>query len=989
MPAAGELFNHYRILEAIGKGGMGEVFLAEDTILERKVAIKFLPENMNWDPPTRKRFLREAKAAAAMNHPNICQVYETAEVQGRSLIVMEYVEGETLKQRLSRGPLPLIETVQLACEISEALTEAHEKGIVHRDLKPANIMLKAGGRPKIMDFGLAKHVAPASAAGGEFGNKSVHEAQPPIAGQNAGASVSKAVDTSARPALSDSDISTISKSPGKAADATLSETVSISADLTQEGALVGTIAYMSPEQARCESVDARSDIFSFGVVLYEMLSAKNPFHRESQIQTLSAILRDAAPPPQAQSAGAPPAALRNIINKALAKDISQRYQSMKEMEQDLRAVRDDLMPRKRPAWVSWTLGAAAVLVLALAGVSWWFASRTPSGAERPPLPILIADFDNNAGEDVFNAVLEQALEVGLEEASFITSYKRTDAQRIAQKIKPGAIRLTRDTARLVAQREGIPIVLAGAVAKKGTEYGLSVEAIDSVSGEITAKRKTAAGNREDVLAKMADLAVRLRRDLGDTEAESAKLIAKETFTSSSLQAAQSYAVAQNLLAGSGKWREALGHFLNAVKLDPNFGRAYAGLAVCYRNLQQSEESEKYYQEAMKHIDRMTDREKFRTRGGYYIWKKNYTQAIEQFEALIRQYPADGVGLSNLALAYFYGRDVASALKQQRKALQMWPSSLPVRSNLALYAMYGGDFDTARAEAAKVMETYSSYWPAFVCQAVSETAKSRLPQARAIYQKLAAVDSDGASISAMGLADLALYEGKFSEGVAVLEKGIAADLADKNAGEAAKKLAMLAGVRLHLGQNSAAVAAASKAVAASKDDRVLFEAASAHIGAGRIPEALGLAKTLKERLEPDPQAYGSLIQAKVELRQGNRVEAIRLLEATLKSLNLWLGRFEMGLAYLEAGAFLEASAQFEQCVKRRGEATAVFFDDEPTMRYLPPIYYYLGRAQEGQGAASAAESYRTFLSIKAGSEEDPLVSDARRRLIHGKHGIHGE
>jgi eukaryotic-like serine/threonine-protein kinase len=991
VPTAGEMFNHYKVIETIGKGGMGEVFLAEDTVLERKVAIKFLPENVNSDPHTRKRFLREAKAAAALNHPNICQVYETAEAQSRAFIVMEFVDGETLKQRLDRGPLPLMETVQLACELAEALTEAHAKGIVHRDLKPANIMLKAQGRPKIMDFGLAKQVEPVGGADNEQKLNSIHVIQRPSANNTAETLGPNAMDRGLLQALNAVDISTISKLPSKSNDQALTEngfpisnaaageTVSNSGDLTQEGALVGTIAYMSPEQARCQQVDARSDIFSFAVVLYEMLSGRNPFHRESQIQTLSAIIRDSAPPPQTQSASAPPAAMRNILSKALAKDPSKRYQSIKEMEQDLRAVRDDLQPRKRPVWVSWTLSAAGVLVIALIAISLWFANRAPSPKEHPPLPVLIADFDNNTGEAVFDAVLEQALEVGLEEASFISSYKRASARTIAQKINPGAVRMSRDTARLVAQREGIPIVLAGSVAKAGSEYRLSVEAVDSVSGKVGAKRQVAAKNKEDVFAKMANLAVRIRRDLGDTEAESAKLIEKETFTSSSIEAAQSYAVAQNLLGGSGKWREALGPFLRAIQLDPNFGRAYAGLAVCYRNLGQSQESEKYYQEAMKHIDRMTDREKYRTRGGYYIWKKNYAQAIEQYEALIKQYPADRVGLSNLALAYFYGRDVASALKQQRKALEIWPSSLPVRGNLALYAMYAGEFDAAGAEAAKVIGMDATYWTAYVCRAVSETAKGHLPQAREIYQKLATVNSDGASISVVGLADLAAYEGKFTDSISILEKGIAVDVANKNSGDAARKLAALADARLHLGQKPLAITAAEKAVVASKDDQILFEAASVYVKADRIPEALDLAKALKERLEPDPQAYANLIQAKVQLLKGDRVEAIRLLETTLKSLNLWIGRFELGLAYLEAGAFPEASSQFEQCMKRRGEAMALFLDDAPTMRYLPPIYYYLGRAQEGQGAPNAADSYRTFLSIKTGSEKDPLVSDAQQRL----------
>ena len=921
MPAS-DTFHHYQILKSLGKGGMGEVFLAQDSVLERKVAIKFLPDAEQQDIEARKRFLREAKSAAALDHPFICQVYETGEVTGKAYIVMEYLAGETLKQRLDRGPLPLKESLHIACEIAEALEEAHEKGIVHRDLKPANVMLTPQGHIKIMDFGLAKRVSP-------FGAEDV-------------------------------------------------TTKTATESLTEAGSVLGTLAYMSPEQARGIPVDARSDIFSFGVLLHEMLSGKNPFQRSSQMDTLSAILRDAPPALQVQAAAAP-AILRGICGKALAKDPSERYQSIKDMASDLRSLREQLEPPRRPAWVPWALGAAGFVVVTLLALTWWFARHGTAPAARPPLPVLIADFENRTGEAVFDTLLEQALEVGLEGASFITSYPRSDARKAAQKIQAGAARLDKAMARLVAQREGIPIVLAGSIEGSSAGYNISVEAMDSISGKVATRREIRAKGRDDVLGEMAKLAVQIRRGLGDTKAESTQLIAKETFTSSSLEAARSYAVGQDLQGVGGKWREALEAYSHAVQLDPDFGRAYTGMAVCYRNLGQFQEAQRYFQEATKRIDRMTDREKYRTRGGYYVLMQNYPAAIEQFSALIKQYPADGVGLSNLALAYFYGRDMAGALEQGRKALNMQPSSIPKRANVALYAMYAGDFDTAGPEAAKVIEQNPGYVTAYVCEAVSELVKGHLPQAQEIYRKLAAVSSDGASLSALGLADVALYEGKLAEGTSLLEKAIAGDRATKTSGAGAK-LAMLAGARLQKGQKAEGVSAAAKAVEESKEDRVLYEAANVYLETGRTAEAFGLAKTLDARLEPDPQVYAHILQAKVQLRQGDKENAIRLLVSTQKEvLDTWLGRFELGRAYLEAGAFTEAYSQFEQCLKRRGEATAVFLDDVPTLHYLPPVYYYMGRAQESLGSPAAAESYRAFVAIKEKGGEDPLIADARRRL----------
>jgi len=660
----------------------------------------------------------------------------------------------------------------------------------------------------------------------------------------------------------------------------------------------------------------------------------------------------------------------------MAKDIAERYQSMKDMEKDLRDLRERM---KRPKWVKWALSGAGVLVVALIALAWWFAGHGTPPVAHAPLPVLIADFNNSTGEGAFDDVLEKALEVGLEEAPFITSYQRTRARTIARKIQPESTGLNRETARLVAQRERIPIVLAGSIEGRRSGYRLSVEAVDSVSGDITAAEQANADSRDDVFIEMAKLAVDLRRSLGDTEAKATKLLEKETFTSSSLEAAKSYVTSQDLQA-AGKWREAIDGYLKAVHLDPEFGRAYAGIAVCYVNLSQPAESQKYFDEAMKRIDRMTAREKFRTIGNYYLFNKNYTQAIDQYEKLIDQYPSDGVGLNGLALANFFARDMSGAEEMARKSHEMDPSSVTKRSNLALFAMYAGDFETAGTEAAEVIKQDPSYTPPYTCRALTEIINGQSLQAKQMYRSLAEISDADASDALLGLADLALYEGRAQDAISLLEEGIAKDQAGKRDHKAAIKLAALAGAYGFLDRDAQAISAADKAVAASRLDRVLYEAAVAYLDAGRGEKALDLAKILKEKPESDPQAYARIIEAKAQVRDGNKVGAIRLLDSTRKDvLDCWLVRYELGKAYLEDGKSFEAYDQFDKCRNRRGEVTALFVDDIPTLRYLPPLYYYLGRAQEGLGSPQAADSYNTFLSIRAASEKDPLVEDTRERL----------
>jgi tetratricopeptide (TPR) repeat protein/tRNA A-37 threonylcarbamoyl transferase component Bud32 len=926
VPDSGKVLSHYQILRPLGKGGMGEVFLAEDTVLGRKVAVKFLPDEANRDSAARTRFLREAKSAAALDDPFICKIYETGEVDGRPFIAMEYVEGESLRSRLDGETMPLAEVVATAIEVAEALGVAHQHGIIHRDLKPSNIMLTPQGHAKVLDFGLAKQIRP----------------------------------------------------PGKPAwDA---ETAT-SADLTAWGTTVGTLAYMSPEQLRAESLGPSSDVFSLGVVLHEMLTGRHPFDRPSAAETITAIMNDQAPALEIAGA-AIPEGLARVLSKALAKSPQDRYPSAVELADDLRSVSRTLVEtrKRRPAVTRVALAAASVAVVGL-GV-WWLAGHrkgpAPVAAAPAPRSVLVANFDNATGEPVFDGVLEQAVSIGLEGAPFIRAFNRVQARKVAAEIHPGSTGLGLETARLVARREGIAVVVSGGIKRAGQGYDVHVEAVDGVSGKRLADNSQTVPGKDDVLGAVGKLVVETRRDLGDVIPDAVRAVASETFTAGSLEAASSYAKAQDLMA-AGKWREAIPVYQNALQLDATFGRAYAGLAVCYLNLNQTEEAKKYYEKAFSFIDRMTDREKYRTRGGYYLLTRNYAKAAEEYKALSENYPSDPAGPTNLAFAYFYARDMRRAVEAGQLAVKAFPNLVLIRANLALFAMYAGDFATAATEAQNVLAANPDYETAYVAAAVAKLDAGDVDGARGLYTRLRAVSPYGASLAATGLADIALFQGRTKDAVELLEKGIAGDMATGFQAEAARKETMIAAALLSRGETKPAVAAAEQALALSKRNYIELSAGLTLAGAGEEKRARQLAATLASEIEAEPRSFAKLVEGEELLHQGQPKEAaVRFREAD-NVVDTWLGRYLLGRAYLEAGAFTEADSELETCLKRRGEATAVFLDDVPSYHFLPPVYYYLGCAQEGLHSAGAADSYRKFLELRAQAENDPLVLDARRRL----------
>jgi serine/threonine protein kinase/Tfp pilus assembly protein PilF len=1000
---------HYKLLRPIGKGGMGEVFLAQDTILDRKVAIKSLPRDLQDDLAFRERFFREAKAAAALDHPFICKIYETGEIQGRAYIVMEYIEGTSLMEQMQDEPPSLKDSLRITSEIAEALEKAHENKIVHRDLKPANIMLTPQGHVKIMDFGLAKKVlsqgdvglpelrltprpksAPRPAQADDLMATIRDESQDVEADSERARTILDA--TLAAP---EDPAQTIREDGGetrlggadtsglRGASATDMSKVGLQSSLTQYGTLVGTLAYMSPEQAKGEEIDVRSDIFALGVILYELIAKTHPFLRKDSTRTLKAITSQPFPPlklkPKKLGSGLTP-----IFKKALAKDVEQRYQSVKDFSQDLQKMQKVLRIGSPLFYLSRPAQAllAALLIVVVAGTFWLARRGRISAAElnREPVSVLVADFQNMTGESVFDGAVEQALNIGLEGASFIAAYNRPNARQVISQMDSNAGgRLNSQMAQLFCVREGISMFIDGTIEKKGDGYLLKAWLKDPVNPENVTEYSRSASSKDEILSTSAWLANKVREGLGDKSADAKQALSAETFTTSSLEAMNAYTHAQELNT-QGKQEEAIAEYMRAIEEDPDFGRAYSGLALVYQNRGQSEEADKYFKEALARIDRMSEREKYRTRAIYHLIQRNFQKAIEECESLVSKYPADFSGQTNLALAYFFARNYSRAKEVGRQAADLYPKIVTSRFNLSWYALVDGDFEMAEQEAQQVVELNPDYDEVYMVLALSRLGRGQLAQAIETYEKLKTIPPLGESLADLGLADIAIYEGRLSDAITILERRIAMDLKEGRSDYLGNKWSILASARLASGKKALALEASDRAVDSSRRMSTLIFAARTYIQANKEEKARSIAEELGKRLGEEPRSYAKLIEGEIEEQRGNSLEAIELFKAALAIHDTWLGRFALGKAYLDLEAFPDAHAELDLCLRRHGEATSLFFDDVPSYHLLPPVYYYLGRAQEGLGSAAASESYEKFIQIKEKEDwGDPLVEDARNRL----------
>ena len=900
---------------------MAAVYQAWDEILSTAVALKLILVDPGMPvfelQQLEDRFKRELKLARQVTHPNVIRIHDLGEVGNTLYLTMAYVQGGDLAALLRReGRLPVPRTLALARQIASGLAAAHAAGVVHRDLKPANIMVDAEDHAFLTDFGIARSTSATT----------LH---------------------------------------------------------TMPGSILGTLDYMAPEQARGEPAAEAADVYALGLILYEMLAGGRPRATAGGGGLSDLIARlEQGPPPLRTVFPDLPADLDSIVAKCLNPDPKGRYTTAAELLADLETLEPD--GRRRFSVVrrgsQWKPLLAAVMIAGLLVTStWWLASRaTPlsPAAARTPVSVLIADFDNQAHDPVFEGSLEQALSIAIEGAPFITAYPRRDAVALAkQQVRPDAT-LNEEAARLVAYREGIRIILAGSIARVGDGYRLVVRTVDPERPEPIASATVTASNKSQVLGAVGRIAERVRTALGDTTPSAQQQA--ETFTAGSLEAVREYTIAQEL-SSNQKDAEAIGHYRQAIKNDPEFGRAYAGLAASLRDLGNRDEAEKYWKEALKRMDRMSEREKLRTLGGFYLAvAQNFDEAIQTYEQLVTKYPADSAGHNNLAVAHFNRLDFAKAADEGQKAISIYPKSFKYRANSALYAMYASDFKTASAIARKLAEEDPKFETAYLPLAMDALAGGDDAGARAAYGKAAQAGEAGASLASAGLADLAMYEGRHDDAISMLPAAAAHDRDQQNAFAAAGKLLTLAEAHAAAGHTAAASKAIADARVLGDDDSVLVTAARLAIAAGRQEEARSIAGVLAKKLSANSRAYAKLLDAEMALSGKRYTEAIDALRAARALADLWLVRYTLGQAYFQRGNFAEALSEFELCRKRRGEATAIFLDDLPTFRYYAPVPYWLARSQEAIGM-NARPRYEEFLKIRSNATKDPLVQDARQRL----------
>lgn len=621
-----------------------------------------------------------------------------------------------------------------------------------------------------------------------------------------------------------------------------------------------------------------------------------------------------------------------------------------------------------------------VLVIAL-GVSLYYNSQRGTQLAQqalPPTTILISDLENRTGDPVFGGTLEQALAIGLEGASFISAFSRDNALKALEKITPGA-RLDAQNARLVAVREGIKLVLSGSIAAEGDNYLIVVDAIDVAAGKQVARAEAKARGKLQVLAKAGEVASEVRRALGDEPREDSAGGKLETFTAGSLDAAFAYTQAQEL-ARQGKNDEAIALYEKATRLDSKFGRAYSGWALAAFKLGRPDEARELWQKAIANLGTMTEREKYRTMGLYYsLVGGNHEKSIENYRALVQQYPADGAAHNNLAVAYFLTLHFKEAMQEGRKLLEIYPKTALYRGNYALYAMYAGEFKVATDEAKKLTSEDTSYHKAYLPLAVSAALAGDLPAARARYESMSRAGKAGASLAASGLADLALFAGEVGEVPASLQAAFEADRERKNQRGLADKSLLIAETHLLAGHASEARSTLENVAGDLTRDKDRIAAALLYLRLGDVAHAEKIAKELIPLLDRQTRAYAHVIEAEIALSRGKPVEAVDRMREAKELADLWLGRVTVGRAYLAAGHPAEALAEFEECHKRIGEATALFLDDVPTLRYIPELDYWTGRANEALGnKPTAKSSYERFVKRRS-SGGDPRIADARARI----------
>jgi serine/threonine protein kinase/tetratricopeptide (TPR) repeat protein len=967
--SSGTKLGHYQIRSKIGAGGMGEVYLAIDTELDRTVAIKILPADLASDTQRLQRFVQEAKAASALNHPHIITIYEIGATESSRFIATEFIDGDTLRPHIGAG-MKLAEVLEISIQACGALAAAHAAGIVHRDIKPENIMVRRDGYIKVLDFGLAKLTEPK-------GSTTDTEA-PTKAMVNTGA-----------------------------------------------GTVMGTANYMSPEQAKGTQVDERTDLWSLGAVLYEMVTGHVPFAGETPTETISLILQK-EPAPLVRYAHEVPDELERIATKALTKNREERYQTAKDMLIDLRHLKRKLEvdaeidrtvpPELRaavstgglPAGSSTASGAvpatsmastahassaeyivseirrhkkgagllAAALIIALVVTGFFYFSHKKQTLTEKDT-VLLADFVNTTGEPVFDGTLKQALAVQLGQSPFLNIFPDERVNETLRFMgKAANERITKDVAKEICARQGIKAMIIGSIASLGSHYVVTLEAINAQAGDTIAREQSEAENKEQVLKSLGKAASQLREKLGESLGSIKKYDAPvEQATTSSLEALKAFSQG-NEQRIVGNQTEAISFYKRAVELDPNFALAYARLAVAYDNQFQTELAAQYSQKAYDLRDRVSERERF------YISEK-YTsyvtgdreEAINVLKAWAQSYPNDYIPHNNLAVNYSLFGQFEEALKESREALRLSPNNTTAQGNYVENFIKLNRFDEARQTLEQTLGqnpergTYHfySYQLAFI-RGDQDTMKKDLDWWTKRPNETDPLDYQ---------AGTAAFYGQWQKVQDFSRRSIEMMLAQdrkENAGQTETFTSFFEAV---LGRCQQAKERVARGLALSRDRISLGSAALTLAYCNDPGQAQSLADELQKRFPKDTPTIGVLIpmfRATMEMNRGNTAQAIEVLRPA--------GRFESGNAggfwvtyirgeiYLRQKAGNDAAEAFQKILDHRGI--------DPMSPLYPLAYLGLARAAVLSGnTAKARKEYQDFLALWKDADGDlPVLQQAK-------------